>query len=103
LLALFVVPLLTMPAFAGSLNVGDKPMVVAEGADVRSATSELGSVTDTGIGTMLASICPTEGATITIAAADQSDACAVCAAPSPILLMKSNKPPFSIGLCIEDI
>jgi hypothetical protein len=28
-------PLLTMPAFAGSLNVGDKPMVVAEGADVR--------------------------------------------------------------------
>jgi hypothetical protein len=35
LLALFVVPLLTMPAFAGSSNVGDKPMVVAEGADVR--------------------------------------------------------------------
>ena len=33
--ALFLVPLLTMPAFAGSLNVGDKPMVVAEGADVR--------------------------------------------------------------------
>ena len=32
--ALFLVPLLTMPAFAGSLNVGDKPMVVAEGADV---------------------------------------------------------------------
>jgi len=30
--ALFLVPLLTMPAFAGSLNVGDKPMVVAEGA-----------------------------------------------------------------------
>jgi len=28
--ALFLVPLLTMPAFAGSLNVGDKPMVVAE-------------------------------------------------------------------------
>ena len=33
--ALFLVPLLTMPAFAGSLNVGDKPMVFAEGADVR--------------------------------------------------------------------
>ena len=33
--ALFLVPLLTMPAFAGSLNVGDKPMVVAEVADVR--------------------------------------------------------------------
>jgi hypothetical protein len=30
LLALFVVPLLTMPAFAGSLTGGDKPMVVAE-------------------------------------------------------------------------
>ena len=34
LLALFLVPLLTMPAFAGSLNVGDKPMVVAEGVEV---------------------------------------------------------------------
>jgi len=33
--ALLLVPLLTMPAFAGSLSVGDKPMVVAEGADVR--------------------------------------------------------------------
>jgi hypothetical protein len=32
-----------------------------------SAPSELGSVSDTGIGTMLASICPTEGTTITIA------------------------------------
>ena len=32
---LLLVPLLTMPAFAGSLSVGDKPMVVAEGADVR--------------------------------------------------------------------
>jgi hypothetical protein len=35
LLALFLVPVLTMPALAGSLNTGDKPMVVAEGADVR--------------------------------------------------------------------
>jgi hypothetical protein len=26
--ALFLVPLLTMPAFAGSLNVGDKPIRV---------------------------------------------------------------------------
>ena len=33
--ALFLVPFLTMPAFAGSLNVADKPLVVAEGADVR--------------------------------------------------------------------
>jgi hypothetical protein len=33
--ALFLVSLLTIPAFAGSLNVGDKPMVFAEGADVR--------------------------------------------------------------------
>ena len=33
--ALFLVPLLTMPAFAGSSNVGDKPIVVAEGAEVR--------------------------------------------------------------------
>ena len=30
LLALFVVPLLTVPAFAGSLSAGDKPMIVAE-------------------------------------------------------------------------
>jgi hypothetical protein len=35
MLALFLVSLLTMPAFAGSLNVGDKPIVLAEGADVR--------------------------------------------------------------------
>ena len=33
--ALFLVPLLTMPAFAGSSNVGDKPIVVAENAEVR--------------------------------------------------------------------
>ena len=33
--ALFLVPFLTMPAFAGSANVGDKPTVVAENADVR--------------------------------------------------------------------
>ena len=32
---LFLVPILTMPAFAGSLNVGDKPIVVAEDVDVR--------------------------------------------------------------------
>jgi hypothetical protein len=32
---LFLFPLLTMPALAGSMNVGDKPLVVAEGADVR--------------------------------------------------------------------
>jgi hypothetical protein len=34
LLALFVVPFLTMPAFAGSLSAGDKPMVVAENVEV---------------------------------------------------------------------
>ncbi len=33
--SLFLVPILTMPAFAGSLNVGDKPIVVAEDVDVR--------------------------------------------------------------------
>ena len=32
--AFFIVPLLTMPAFAGSSNVGDKRIVVAEGAEV---------------------------------------------------------------------
>jgi hypothetical protein len=32
--ALFLVPLLTMPAFAGSLSVGDKPMIIAENVDV---------------------------------------------------------------------
>ena len=30
LLAVFVVPLLTMPALAGTLSTGDKPMIVAE-------------------------------------------------------------------------
>jgi hypothetical protein len=30
LLAFCVVPLLTVPAFAGSLSAGDKPMIVAE-------------------------------------------------------------------------
>ena len=34
LLALFVVPLLTVPAFAGSLSAGDKPMIVAEDVGV---------------------------------------------------------------------
>lgn len=34
LLAFFVVPLLTVPAFAGSLNAGDKPMIVAEDVGV---------------------------------------------------------------------
>src|SRR5690242_7108134 len=34
-LALCVVPFLTMPAFAGSSVVVDKPMVVAQGADFR--------------------------------------------------------------------
>jgi hypothetical protein len=34
LLALFVVSLLTAPAFAGSLSAGDKPMIVAEDVGV---------------------------------------------------------------------
>ncbi len=33
--ALFLVPLLTMPAFAASSRVGDKSIVVAEDVDVR--------------------------------------------------------------------
>ena len=42
MLALFLVPLLTMPVFADSLSVGDKPMVVAEGADVRIGSVGVG-------------------------------------------------------------
>jgi hypothetical protein len=34
LLALSVVPFLMVPAFAGSLSAGDKPMVVAENVEV---------------------------------------------------------------------
>ena len=34
LLALFVVPLLTVPAFAGSSTAGDKPIIVAEDVGV---------------------------------------------------------------------
>jgi hypothetical protein len=40
--ALFLVPLLTMPAFADSLSAGHKPMVVAEGADVRIGSVGVG-------------------------------------------------------------
>ena len=42
LLALFVVPLLTMPAFAGSLSAGDKPMIVAEGVGVEVGNVGIG-------------------------------------------------------------
>jgi hypothetical protein len=35
MLALFLVSLLATPTFAGSLNVGDKPIVVAENVNVR--------------------------------------------------------------------
>jgi hypothetical protein len=35
MLALILVSLLATPAFAGSLNVGDKPIVVAENVNVR--------------------------------------------------------------------
>ena len=34
LLALFVVPILTVPAFAGSLSAGDKAIIVAEDVGV---------------------------------------------------------------------
>jgi hypothetical protein len=34
MLAIFVVPFLVMPAFAGSSNAGDKPMVVADHVEV---------------------------------------------------------------------
>jgi hypothetical protein len=40
--SLFLIPLLAMPAFAGSLNIGDKPMVVAEGAEVRLSGVRVG-------------------------------------------------------------
>jgi hypothetical protein len=33
-LAIVVVPFLVMPAFAGSSNAGDKPLVVAETVDI---------------------------------------------------------------------
>jgi hypothetical protein len=71
LLAIFVVPLLTMPAFAGALNAGDKPTVVAENVGVQS---ELASVSDIVIGTMVTSICPLEDTaiTVTIAAKNKS-------------------------------
>ena len=42
LLAFFVVPLLTMPAFAGSLSAGDKPMIVAEGVGVEVGNVGIG-------------------------------------------------------------
>jgi hypothetical protein len=34
MLAIFVVPFLVMPAFAGSSNAGDKPMVVADNVEI---------------------------------------------------------------------
>ena len=34
LLAIFVVPFLVMPAFAGSSTAGDKPMVVADNVEI---------------------------------------------------------------------
>ena len=40
--ALFLVPLLTMPAFAGSLSVGDKPMIIAENVEVGVGGVEVG-------------------------------------------------------------
>ena len=52
-LALFLVPLLTMPAFADSLSDGDKPMSSRKAPMSESAASELGSVSDTAIGTIL--------------------------------------------------
>jgi hypothetical protein len=45
LIALFIVPLLTVPAFAGSLSAGDKPMIVAEdvGVEVGNVGVEVGN------------------------------------------------------------
>jgi hypothetical protein len=34
LLTIFLVPVLAVPAFAGSSNAGDKPMVVAEAVEI---------------------------------------------------------------------
>ena len=42
LLALFVVPLLTVPAFAGALSAGDKPMIVAEDVGVEVGNVGIG-------------------------------------------------------------
>jgi len=59
-----------MPAFAGSLNAGDKPMVVAEGVEIGVGGVALGSVIGTGIMTTPSS----EATAITIpmtAAADR--------------------------------
>jgi hypothetical protein len=46
LIALFVVPLLTVPAFAGSLSAGDKPIIIAEdvGVEVGNVGVEVGNV-----------------------------------------------------------
>jgi len=41
-LALCLVPFLTMPAFAGSADVSDKPTVVAENTDVRIGGARVG-------------------------------------------------------------
>ena len=43
LLAFLVVPLLTMPAFAGPLSAGDKPMIVAEDVGVEVGNVGVGS------------------------------------------------------------
>ena len=45
LLGLFLVPLLTVPAFAGSLSAGDKTMIVAEDVGV-----EVGNVVGVAVG-----------------------------------------------------
>ena len=42
LLALFVVPLLTMPAFASSLSAVDKPLIVAEDVGVEVGNVGIG-------------------------------------------------------------
>ena len=54
-----------MPALAGSLTGGNKPIVVAEGADVRVGSVGVGVGERTGIGTMATSICPREATAIT--------------------------------------
>lgn len=71
--ALFLVPLPTIPALAGSLTGGDKPTAVAEGADVRVGSVGVGVGERNRNETMATSICPREGTAITTTtAADQA-------------------------------
>ena len=69
LLALFVVPLLTVPAIAGFFSAGDKPMIVAEDVGVGGRQRRRWRRRATPVaGTMVTSTCPRDTAiTMTIA------------------------------------